>query len=148
LLLKLFTKGKVIYDIHEDIPAQILTKPWIPVCLRKLISTIFSGIEKLIVNNFDAIVTTTEGIANNYKSIQPIVIHNYPDLAMLPVSSTNFKDKYKNGIIYIGGISKIRGAVEMVKALEIMNPSLDARLHLIGNFDSPVLECTLQIWMI
>lgn len=144
ILLKIFTKGKVIYDVHEDIPAQILTKNWIPAHLRRLIAIIFSLIEKIIVKKNDAIVATTEGIADNYKSIHPVVIHNYPDLAMLPAPSTNIRDKNKNGIIYVGGISKIRGAVEMIKALEKTNESLDAHLHLIGNFDSIDLEHTLQ----
>ena len=37
LLLKC-TGKKVIYDIHEDVPKQIMSKEWIPILLRKFVS--------------------------------------------------------------------------------------------------------------
>ena len=36
---------KVVYDVHEDVPNQILAKNWIPKTFRKSISIIFSLIE-------------------------------------------------------------------------------------------------------
>ncbi len=44
--LKLLKKGKkVIYDVHEDVPRQILGKYWINPFLRKIISYMFEKYE-------------------------------------------------------------------------------------------------------
>ena len=54
---------KIIYDIHEDLPRQILSKEWLPVVLRKPIAGFMSGFEWLAAKIFDAIVPATPKIA-------------------------------------------------------------------------------------
>ena len=44
-LLRLLGK-KIIYDVHEDVPKQIMSKYWIPKILRKIIAGVFNIIEK------------------------------------------------------------------------------------------------------
>lgn len=144
ILLKLFTRAKVIYDVHEDVPEQILTKHWIPAALRRPIAKLFNIVEKKLSRAIDAIVVATEGIAEKFRGLNPIVVHNYPDLEMLPIPSNIRKKSKAKILVYIGGISKIRGAVEMIQALEYLNPDLDVRLELIGRFDPPSLEKELQ----
>ena len=48
VLLKIFTRAKVIYDVHEDVPEQILTKHWIPCLLRRPLAGVFNAFEKLM----------------------------------------------------------------------------------------------------
>ena len=45
LLLKVFG-NKVIYDVHEDVPKDLLTKEWIPKSLRKILSGTIKFIER------------------------------------------------------------------------------------------------------
>ena len=144
VLLKLFTRGKVIYDVHEDVPQQILTKHWIPRLLRHPLAVVFNAVEKLLTQAMDAVVVATEGIAEKFTRLKPIVVHNYPDLGMLPNPSTRRGEGKEKVLVYVGGISKIRGAVEMIQALEHLNPAWDVRLELIGKFDPPELEGELQ----
>jgi len=143
LMLKLFTRAKVIYDVHEDVPQQILTKYWIPRPLRKPLSVVFNAFEKLLARMLDAVVVATEGIAEKFRGRNPIVVHNYPDLKMLPNSSAP-KEKNEKVLVYVGGISKLRGAVEMVRALEYLERVEDLRLDLIGRFEPSSLERELQ----
>lgn len=142
--LKLFMRAKVIYDVHEDVPEQILTKHWIPKVLRPSIAKVFNSVEKISARFMDAIIVATEGIAEKFRGLNPIVVHNYPDLQMLPNPSTLRKKSQAKVLVYIGGISKIRGAVEMIRALEYLNPELNVHLELMGGFDPPILEKELQ----
>jgi glycosyltransferase involved in cell wall biosynthesis len=145
VLLKIFTRAKVIYDVHEDVPEQILTKHWIPHLLRRPLAIVFNIFEKRLAKALDAVVVATEGIAEKFAHLKPIVVHNYPDLRMLPDPSTERGKGKEKVIVYIGGISKVRGAAEMVRALEHLNPILDVRLDLIGRFEPPELEQKLQV---
>jgi len=142
VLLKLPSKGKVIYDVHEDVPQQILTKRWIPAPLRRPSAFAFNFWEKLAARACDAVIVATEGIAEKFQGLNPIVIHNYPDLWMLPSSSPLPKEG--KVLVYVGGISKLRGAVEMVQALGYLDHIDGLRLDLIGRFEPPALERELQ----
>jgi len=144
VLLKLFTKGKVIYDVHEDVPAQILTKHWIPAILRRPIAWLFERWEKLAAWFFDAVVVATEGIAERFSKHNPIVIHNYPNLEMLPPTLRSTTTEDERVLIYVGGISRLRGAVEMVDALACLPHIDNLRLDLIGRFEPASLEAELQ----
>jgi glycosyltransferase involved in cell wall biosynthesis len=144
VLLKIFTRAKVVYDVHEDVPEQILTKHWIPRLLRRPLAEVFNAFEKLMARALDAVVVATEGIAEKFARLKPIVIHNYPDLGMLPNPSTRHGEGKEKVLVYVGGISKIRGAIEMVQALENLNSAWDVRLDLIGKFEPPELEQELQ----
>ena len=135
--LKLKKLGKkVIYDVHEDVPRQILTKPYLNKFIRHIISRTFEIYENYASKKFDAIITATPHIRDRFLKINKntIDINNFPKLDELyePVSWEN----RKNEICYIGGISRIRGIVELVKALEYV----DTTLHLAGNFESEELE--------
>ncbi|MEM2941747.1 MAG: glycosyltransferase family 4 protein [Thermoproteota archaeon] len=144
LLLKLFTRAKVIYDVHEDVPQQILTKHWIPSLLRRPTAAIFNIVEKLIARWLDAIITATEGIAENFQGFNVVVVHNYPDLAMFPTSSPPQSLRDERILIYVGEISYLRGAVEMIQALEYLNLPFDIQLELIGRFEPSELEKELR----
>jgi hypothetical protein len=50
---------KVIYDVHEDMPRQILAKHWIPGAIRPLVSGSFETVEDWAAKRFDAVVTST-----------------------------------------------------------------------------------------
>ena len=143
-LLKIFTGAKVIYDVHEDVPKQILTKYWIPKSFRPLLSLGFNGFEKLIARAMDAVVVATEGIAKRFLGLNPIVVHNYPNLEMLPYSYRMPGQQKEKVLIYSGGISFLRGAFEMIKALELLNATWKVRLDLIGRFEPRELEKKLQ----
>ena len=144
VLLKLLTRAKVIYDVHEDVPQQILTKNWIPAPLRVPLAVAFNAVEKLLAHMLDAVVVATEGIAEKFRKLGPVVIHNYPDLRMLPNPPLTPKEREEKVLVYVGGISRERGAVEMVRALEFLSHIDGLRLDLIGRFEPSELEQELQ----
>ena len=144
VLLKLFTRAKVIYDVHEDVPKQILTKYWIPARLRRPLAVVFNAFEKLLARALDAVVVAEEGIAEKFLRLKPVLVHNYPNLEMLPNPSPRRKEEGDKVLVYIGGITQLRGAFEMVRALEYLAHIDGLRLHLIGKFAPPGLVQELQ----
>ncbi len=135
LLLKLLIRAKVIYDVHEDVPKDILTKDWLPSLIKKPFAQVVGFIEKQVACHLDAIVTATEAIADTFKKPKPIVIHNYPDLTALRKPDRHQIHEGEFVLIYIGVINRLRGAVEMVRALEYLSIDLKVRLELIGKLE-------------
>jgi glycosyltransferase involved in cell wall biosynthesis len=140
LLLKIKGK-KVIYDVHEDVPRQILSKTWIPKILRKIISFLFNTLEKNIAKYFDAIITATPFIYNIFTKYNKntYAINNYP---ILKTTNYNeyFWEKKKKSICYIGGITKIRGLKNVIKSLK----NIDCKLVLGGFFSNKFFEERLK----
>lgn len=117
--LKLKKLGKiVIFDSHEDVPKQILDRDYLNINLLRLISFGLTHFEKYACMKFDAVVTATPAIREKFLKINKmsIDINNYPILGEL--SNEMVWNKKRDEIAYIGGIAKIRGIKEIVKALE------------------------------
>ena len=131
--LKLKKHGKkVIYDVHEDVPRQLLTKSWIPKYTHILVSNIVEKYENYAAKNFDVIITATSFIRDRFLKIgcNAQDVNNYPLLNELKMENINWSEK-ENAVCYVGGISFIRGIKGMVEALEETN---DVTLLLGGKF--------------
>ncbi len=72
---------KVVFDSHEDVPAQILNKTYIPTSLlRKAVSLFYENYERKVLKRFDAVVSVTPEIVDRLKRINPntYMLTNYP----------------------------------------------------------------------
>jgi len=135
LFLKLLMKAKVIYDVHEDVPKSVLSKYWIPQYFRELIALIINIFEKISARNFDAIIVVTPDIGKKFPKAKTAVIRNLPILSIINKVKPVKLDKKKPSIIYSGGITKIRGIKEIIKAVHLLNGKVE--LLLLGSF-SPI----------
>lgn len=142
VLLRVFTRARVIFDIHENVPQQILGKEWITRWLRLPISVLYRAFERPLVLACDAVVPVTEAVARNCRHRRVQVIHNYPHLAMFHgLATSNVPvDEVAKRLVYIGGISRRRGIVEMLAAVDCLTERDRVRLELIGGFSPPELE--------
>lgn len=139
VLLALMGK-KVIYDVHEDVPRQILSKEWIPHCLRLPLSKCVEFVEWVASRFFyTAIVAATDTIAVRFPREKTITVQNFPMLDEQAVTSNLPYTKRQNNVAYIGGITRNRGALENIKAFDYIKHS-DARLLLAGTFMDDGLE--------
>ncbi len=135
--LKLKKLGKkVIYDVHEDVPRDILSKEYINDFLKGKIAKIVELYENWAAKKFDVIITATPHIKERFKKLNPntININNFPMKNEL-YEPVNW-DKRENTVCYIGSISRVRGIVEIVNSLEY----LDTVLHLAGPFENETLK--------
>ncbi len=115
---KLKIKGKkVIYDAHEDVPRQILSKYWINKNIRKIISFATERFENSVCKKLDFIITATPFIRERFLKINPNVldINNFPVLDF-EKESPDWSNR-ENKVCYIGSLTKVRGITELVKSL-------------------------------
>lgn len=138
--LKLSRKGKkVIYDVHEDVPKQTLSKDYINPLLRDIIAGLIKITENFISARLYAVVTATYSINQRFLKInkRSVIINNYPILA----GSNSIPFEERQGLCYIGSISRIRGIKEIISSLE----NIDITLNLAGNFESEELKKELML---
>lgn len=138
--LKLARKGKkVIYDIHEDVPKQTLSKDYINPLLRTIIANLIKITENYISARLYAVITVTHSINDRFLRInkRSININNYPFL--VDCDSIQFEERH--GLCYIGSISRIRGIKEIVSSLE----NIDITLNLAGDFESEEFKKELML---
>ncbi len=140
VMLNLFTRAKIVYDLHEDLPRQILNKQWIPRCLRQITAWFAELAEIVGVSFIDRIVTATPVIADRFPFAKTIVVQNYPKLEELKAKNPT-PYRYRPLVaVYVGGISRLRGLEEMVRAIGLLPDDVKARLVLAGSFSPPELE--------
>lgn len=129
---------KVIYDVHEDVPKQVLTKEWLK-CnfVRKIISKLFNIYEKKSAKHFDAIICVSDDIAENFRQKginNTVILRNFPVLSDIQQIPKKENVKEKSTVIYAGGLTKIRGIKEIVKSMELLNGTVE--LWLLGTWEN------------
>lgn len=136
---------KVIYDIHENLPRQILSKDWIPEILRKPIAEIMRCLEWLAAKVFDAIVPATPKIAERFPVDKTAIIQNFPVIKeMVDVIQVPYIQRPK-AFAYAGYITKHRGIFEVVQALHMLHEINGIRLDVAGKFTQRGLEDELKL---
>lgn len=131
--LKLKRAGKkVIFDSHEDVPGQIMDKPWIPKALRKIVSVSYKTYETHVVKNLDAVVAATPHIAVAFKGRckKVVVVNNYPRLDDIEFHETPFSER-EPIVCYAGGIDALRGEQIMIEAMK----DVDGQLIIAGDHE-------------
>lgn len=136
---KLKHKGKiVVFDSHEDIPAQIKDKTWIPRILRHTVAKLYKKYETHVIRHIDAVVAATPHIAEQFmdRAKKVVVINNYPKLDEIQFHETPFS-KREEIVCYAGGIDELRGENIMIEAMKNEEATLiiagDHEIREIGN---------------
>jgi glycosyltransferase involved in cell wall biosynthesis len=142
LLLKLRGK-KVIWDVHEHYPNAILDKYYLARPVRRIVSKSFDLFERAVVRFFDYVIYTTPFVGARYQKmkVRSGRIENYPILEL----SKTFERDPQEKIIYLGGMSPIRGLVEVIEAFSLaakQHPNWE--LYLVGSCRPQAFEQELK----
>lgn len=138
--LKLVKLGKkVIFDAHEDLPKQLLGKPYLNSFSAKILSKLFSIYESMVAGRLTGIVTATSSIRDKFSKFnqETVDINNYPLVGELAFENIDWSQK-RNEVCYVGGITGIRGILMVVESLQYLQTN--CRLQLAGRFSSKELE--------
>jgi glycosyltransferase involved in cell wall biosynthesis len=124
--------GRVIYDAHEDLPKQVMSKSWIPWFLRRPVSRLAAISLPMVFRRLDAIVAATPAIAAVCSGRRIALVQNYPMPEELgPRTDRPFHDREPLAA-YVGGLNEIRGGRQIVRALDIARRATKLRLAIAG----------------
>ena len=138
ILLKL--QGcKVIFDVHEDLPAQIQSKTYIPRHLKPLATILVRLIEWIATKPFNGYIAVNDEISRRFPKDRTIKVHNFPILSEITGNLIPYKDRM-NEIVFIGICSEARGVRKMIEAVNMLPDHLEAQLSIAG----PVVPSALQ----
>jgi glycosyltransferase involved in cell wall biosynthesis len=133
LLLKL-GGHRVVYDVHEDVPKQIMHKFWIHPWARWFFSSAMTVVEAVCGRLFDAIVAATPMIAEKFPAAKTVIVQNFPERAIAEREQPPTGDARRYAFAYAGGLTVVQGVREIADVAALLPE--DARGVVAGWFDS------------
>lgn len=111
---------KVIFDSHEDIPQQILTKEYLPSWAKTPISRLYSKVEIKALSKYNALISVTPFIVERLSKINPrtVMVTNYPDVNDIIDNKTVEDFKERDCVCFAGGVSKRYMHENVIASLE------------------------------
>ena len=148
LLLRAVTRSLVVFDIHENVRGQILSKEWIPKWARRAVSTFYGLVETITVPFFSGLVLARPDLLEvplYTRNKNAVLIRNLPRKQLYkpiePSPSETESIKHSRRFVYLGAISRIRGIFQLLEACKILRAEGETNfeLLLIGPFQPPSL---------
>ena len=139
--VRLARAGKrVVYDAHEDVPVQLRNKEWLPRATRPVVAAGFARLEAALTARLDAVVSPSASALERLRPRQPRVVFvaNYPRLETIAPPPP--WSERRRAACYVGGITRVRGARELVEAMA----DVDGELYLAGAISPPDLQGELE----
>lgn len=137
VLLRLLGR-RVVYDVHEDYRAEIVTKEWLPRWARGFVARATMIVESLAAGVFSGIVGATPTITAKFtQARRRVTVCNFPSPEDLPVMAGGEFRRRRKAVIYVGDITAKRGIHEILNALS--ETQQDCTCILGGRFNPPEL---------
>ena len=142
-LKKLPWNPKIIYDVHEPFPEDFFYRnsfPFIKGIFRKSVAEIIRNWELKKSKMCDYIIATEKNVADKFlselKKNNVGIIYNYTDLIEIKEI-----EKSEYDVIYCGGISEIRGVMNILSAINsLRNENVSVKTIFIGPISNSILK--------
>jgi glycosyltransferase involved in cell wall biosynthesis len=126
---------KVVFDIHESVARQVISKHWLPKWSRKPIAIFYKSIERMFIPG-QALVLASQYIMSDY-SPASYLVRNYPLISEDLLRMVNERKRHTDVplLVYVGYVARIRGAMVYVKlAGKLAERGYDFRMEIIGQY--------------
>ena len=112
----------VVYDVHEDYPAMMRVKHWIPSLIRPLVAGAMSMINATAGKFLNGIVTADPSVQKDFLRIardKTLVFYNFPESSLF-TSPDRDQSGVQADLVYVGGISERAGTFVLLDALALL----------------------------
>jgi len=123
---------------------MVSTSPKLPNFLIPFVVASIDLVEKVFTKFVDYVITVDPILEEKFKQINKntIIVSNFPKLSFFDNSiNTNNSNLKDNTLIHVGGLAKIRGIIECMKAAAIASEKID-NIKLI--FVGPITDSNLK----
>lgn len=135
---------RVVYDVHEDYPAQVMTKPWLAPRIRPVVAVLMRIVEAMASRLLDAVVAAEPPVARKFPPSKTSIVQNFPDISETSLGSPRPYAQRREALVYLGVISEMRGIRELVTAMGLLPATSSAHLMLAGEFYPAGLQADLS----
>jgi len=113
---------KVIYDVHEHLPKDILSKEYLPQWSRRFLAGLLGYLETAASRRFTAVVAVSPSIAERFRltNHRIVLVQNFPELAEIASCALPHWEKRGMEVAFAGGLLEDRGILEMVRAMGLL----------------------------
>jgi glycosyltransferase involved in cell wall biosynthesis len=137
----------VVYDVHEDYPAMMRVKYWIPGPLRPLIAKAAHLANTAAGVCLDGIVVADPNVQQDFQHValhKSIVYYNFPTLSLFTPAPAE-SSVAQVDLVYIGGMSDRAGMFVLLDALVLLaQQSLTPSVRLAGYTDGDAGLAAMQ----
>lgn len=124
IAVALLRRRAVVVDVHEDVPGQLRTKPWLPAPLRAPLAWLAARLLRA-AERACTITLAEANYAHLFAGRHP-VLPNHPDPDGLPAPAPS-----DGSVVYVGDVTEARGALLAVEAVGALAEPMP-RLRLVG----------------
>lgn len=138
ILLKVFGK-RVVYDSHENNFGLIIEKTYLkPFPIKFFIAQSVRLFELFASHFFDGVIVARPDLRKLYKNKNLLVFRNFPDINLKIENFEISTIKEKPVIVYSGGLTYIRGILQLIDAIELLDGKVE--LVLLGEWQDKGLK--------
>ena len=128
-IIRKLKKIPIIFDVHENVPAQITQKTWI--LFPRLVARLYKRIETVFIKGFHIVLA--EYSYKRYYPSTAVSVLNFPNTHLLsPYLVENRAAMTENHLFYIGGVSLDRCIDTILDAALILKKTQDFMIHIVG----------------
>jgi glycosyltransferase involved in cell wall biosynthesis len=120
----------LVWDVHEDVPASMNLKPWLPAVLRRPTAWAAQQAERIAERHVHLLLAES-AYQERFRTSHPIV----PNSTFLP---TAVKPSGTERIVYVGHLSRARGVETMIESARLLQGMV--QMHLVGHADVAARE--------
>lgn len=120
------SKARLIWDVHEDNPAAIRSRPYIPRALRGLAAAAMARLERRAEGSL-TLMLAEASYQSRFRTPHPHIPNTPWVLPLQPAAR-------QPRVVYVGSITELRGSAELCRLGALLKPH-GIELHLIGPID-------------